>query len=195
MGNSKQKIGLYFGSFNPIHIGHMMIAEFMAEFTDLTEVWFVVSPQNPHKQKLTMLSERERLHMVQLAIGKDPRFKTCDIEFYLPKPSYTINTLTYLSEKNPTKQFVLIIGGDNLQSFSKWKNYEQILKYYYLYVYKRQGAIHNAELSENRIKLVDAPQIEISSSFIRKSIAAEKSVKYFLPNEVDEYIKHMNYYK
>lgn len=195
MLNNKSKIGLFFGSFNPIHIGHMMIAEYMAEFTDLSEVWFVVSPQNPHKQKLTMLNERERLHMVQLAIGKDIRFKTSDIEFYLPKPSYTINTLTYLSEKHPTKQFVLIIGGDNLQSFKKWKNYEKILEYYYLYVYKRQVSIKNNELLGSRVTIVDAPQIEISSSFIRKSIAAEKCVRYFLPREVDDYIKHMNYYR
>jgi nicotinate-nucleotide adenylyltransferase len=195
METNKPIIGLFFGSFNPVHIGHMAIAEFMVEHTDISEVWFVVSPQSPHKQKQSMLNERDRLYLVELAIDKDIRFQTCDIEFYLPKPSYTIHTLVYLSEKHPGKQFGLIVGGDNLQHFNKWKNYEQILKYYHLFVYKRPGALNENFLNNPHVHIVDAPQMEISSSFIRKSIVEGKSVNRYLPAKVSAYIERMNFYR
>ena len=189
------KVGLYFGSFNPIHIGHLAIANYMVEYSDLDEVWLVISPQNPLKKKSTLLNEYDRLKMVELAILDDLRIKPCDIEFRLPKPSYTIDTLTYLRERNPKVDFILIAGTDNFQSFHKWKNYEEILKQYQLYIYPRPGSDLGKYSDHNSIKLVNAPLMEISSSFIRDAIKNDNDIRYFLPKEVYRYIEKMNLYK
>jgi nicotinate-nucleotide adenylyltransferase len=189
------KIGLFFGSFNPIHIGHLAIANYMVEYSDLDEIWLVISPQNPLKKKKTLLNEYDRLKMVELALKDDFKIKPTDIEFRLPKPSYTIDTLTYLSERNPKHDFVLIVGTDNFQSFHKWKNYEQILKQYKLYVYPRPGYELGEYENHKSLSLINAPLIEISSSFIRESIKNNKDIKYFLPEEVYKYIEKMNLYR
>ena len=190
-----QKTGLFFGSFNPIHIGHMVLANYMLSFTDLDEVWFVVSPQNPLKEKHTLLAQNHRLYMVKLATENHPKFKASDIEFKLSKPSYTIHTLTHLKEKYPKKQFSLIMGMDNLQSFHKWKNYEQILNNHTLYVYPRLQS-HAGEFAKHpNIRITEAPVMEISSSFIRKAILDKKEVSAFMPEKVAAYVDEMNFYK
>ncbi len=189
-----KKTGLYFGSFNPVHIGHLAIANYIACYSDLGEIWFIVSPQNPFKDKQSLLAERQRLYMVNLAIAGDTRFKACDIEFSLPRPSYTINTLAYLSEKHPDRQFLPIVGSDNMKSFHKWKNSQQILEQYGLLVYPRLNAETNAHSMLNAT-VVDAPHIEISSSFIRNAIAEAKDVRHFLHPDVWKYIEEMNFYR
>jgi nicotinate-nucleotide adenylyltransferase len=189
------KIGLYFGSFNPIHIGHLAIANYLVEFSDLNEIWFVVSPQNPLKKKSSLLNEFDRFDMVELAVKGDLRFKATDIEFSLTKPSYTIDTLTYLSEKNPNHSFSLIVGADSLESFKKWKNYELILNQYKLYVYPRPDSDIESFKNHENVSVINAPLMEISSSFIRKSIKENKDIRYFLPLEVYKYIEKMNFYK
>jgi nicotinate-nucleotide adenylyltransferase len=189
------KVGLFFGSFNPIHVGHMVLANYMLEFTDLDRIWFVISPQNPLKNKSSLLHERYRLQMVQLATENNNKFKASDAEFKLSQPSYTVNTLAYLKEKHPKNQFVLIMGGDNLTTFHKWKNYEEILKYHEIYVYPRPGS-PEAELSKyTNVKIVNAPHMEISSTMIRNSIKEKKDIRYFLPEKVWEYIKEMHFYE
>lgn len=189
------KVGLFFGSFNPIHIGHLAIANYMVEYSDLDEIWLVISPQNPLKNKKSLLNEFERYKMVELALSDQDKIKPCDIEFRLSKPSYTIDTLTYLSERNPNHHFVLIMGTDNFQSFHKWKNHEEILKQYMIYAYPRPG-IGLGEFENNtNIKLIDAPLMEISSSFIRESIKNQKDIRFFLPSRVYDYIHKMNFYK
>jgi nicotinate-nucleotide adenylyltransferase len=193
--NRKKKIGLYFGSFNPIHNGHLMIAGYMAEYSDLKEIWFVISPQNPLKEKTTLLTDHHRLALVNVAIENDARFKSCDIEFKLPQPSYTINTLTYLQEKYPQKDFALIMGADNLENIDKWKNYEQILEHYSIYVYPRPGASGGAFKDHPKMNWVNAPNLEISSSFIRSAIRDRKNVSYFLPDMVYKYIQEMHFYE
>lgn len=193
MSNKKEVI-LFFGSFNPIHIGHLAMANYIVEFCDIDELWFVVTPQNPLKTKDSLLKDRDRQHLVQLAIGNYHKFKVSDIEFYLPKPNYTINTLTYLSEKYPQKQFSLLLGGDNLESFHKWKNYKIILEYYKIYVYKRPN-YHIPTFENSNINILEAPQIEISSSFIRQGISANKDMRFFLNEKVYNYIKEMNFWK
>lgn len=193
MYNNKE-IVLFFGSFNPIHIGHLAIANYVVEFVDVKELWFVVTPQNPLKKITNLLPDRERQYMVELAINKFPKFKVSDIEFNLPKPNYTINTLAYLQEKYPNRKFSLLIGGDNLESFTKWKNYEQILKNYKLYVYKRPN-YELAHYENSNIEILNAPQMEISSSFIRDAIKMNKDVRFFLPENVYDYMLKMNYYK
>lgn len=188
------KVGLFFGSFNPIHIGHLAIANYMVEYSDLDEVWLIISPHNPLKKKKTLLNEFDRYKMVELAVGNDIRIKPSNIEFSLPKPSYTIDTLTYLSEQHPKHQFVLIAGTDNFQSFHKWKNYEEILKNYQLYIYPRPGYTLGDYESHMSISLVNAPLMEISSSIIREAIKEKKDIRYFLPNNVYDYILKMNLY-
>ncbi len=189
------KVGLFFGSFNPIHIGHMAIAGYMLGFTEIDQIWFIVSPHNPHKRKESLLPYNNRLEMVHLAIGNDMRFKVSDIESRLPLPSYTIDTLTYLTEKNPNHDFSLIIGADNLKSFHKWKNADQIIKKFHRYIYPR-NEFNEDELNQHpNISYVKAPKIEISSSFIREANSAGKDVRYFLPEKVFEYIEKMNFYK
>jgi len=188
-------IGLFFGSFNPIHIGHLALAEYLVEFTDLEQVWFVVSPHNPLKPKESLLPENNRLEMVHLAVNEDSRFRVSDIEFRMPKPSYTIDTLSYLNEKFPDHNFSLIMGADNLESFHKWKNAGLIIKKYHRYIYPRHGSSGEELKSHENITLLDAPKIEISSSFLRQAIKDGRTVRHFLPARVFEYIDEMNFYK
>ena len=189
------KVGLFFGSFNPIHIGHTAIANYMIEYSDLDEVWFVVSPHNPLKDKKSLLDDYQRLEMVRFAIEDDFRFRVTDIEFRLPQPSYTIDTLTYLHEKYPKNKFCLIVGGDNLSSFHKWKNYQKILDYYPLYVYARPGFKKDDFSASGNIQFFEAPQMEISSSFIRQGIKEEKNLRHFLAPKVWTYLNEMHFYQ
>src|SRR6185436_11230929 len=175
------KIGLFFGSFIPIHSGHLVIAGYMSEFTDLDQVWLVVSPHNPLKLKNSLLQDYHRLSLVRAAIGHNRKLKASDIEFKLPKPSYTIHTLVHLSELHPEHHFVLILGSDTLSTLGKWKNYEQILEHYELYVYPRPGNNGGEFESHEKVKKVDAPLMEISASFIRESIRNKKDVRYMMP--------------
>ena len=189
------KIGLFFGSFNPIHVGHLIIANFMATQTDLREIWMVVSPQNPLKEKSSLARDHDRLHLVRLAMEDSPNLKASNIEFDLPKPSYTIDTLTYLSEKYPSNEFVLIMGGDNLATLHKWKNYEKILEYYQVYVYQRPSYELGELATYPKIQLFEAPLMQISASFIRKSIKGEKSIRYLVSDKVYEYLEGSSLYK
>ncbi|HPF97541.1 MAG: nicotinate (nicotinamide) nucleotide adenylyltransferase [Flavobacteriaceae bacterium] len=191
------KVGLYFGTFNPIHIGHLVIANHMVEFSDLDQVWFVVTPQSPFKTKQSMLDNYQRLEMVYRATEDYPKLRPSDIEFNLPQPNYTINTLVYLQEKYTNYEFALIMGEDNLNSFHKWKNYEVILENHELYVYPRisQDTTENDLRQSKKVHLIDAPIMEISSTFIRNSIKQGKLVKPLLPNRVWEYLDEMNFYK
>lgn len=175
------KIGLLFGSFNPVHIGHLAIANYMAEFTDLNEVWLVVSPHNPHKQKEQLENARVRLAQVRRALGKHRKIKVSDIEFALPRPSKTIVTLELLKKKYPQHRFSLIIGEDNLAGFHRWKNYEKILKEFRLFVYPRSGAGRKKLIGHRNVQVVKAPLLDISSTFIRNAIKKKKDVRYFLP--------------
>ncbi|HKC66607.1 MAG TPA: nicotinate (nicotinamide) nucleotide adenylyltransferase [Bacteroidia bacterium] len=190
-----KKTGLFFGSFNPIHIGHLALANYMVSFTDLDEVWFVVSPHNPLKEKQSLLAQNHRLYMVKLATENYPKFKASDIEFKLSQPSYTINTLAHLKEKYPKKNFSLIMGMDNLQNFNKWKNYEQILEKHSIYVYPRQQSHAGDFINHPNIKITEAPVMEISSSFIRKAILDKKDVTCFMPEKVAAYVDEMNFYR
>lgn len=186
------KVGLFFGSFNPIHIGHMIIANIMQDQTDLDEIWFVVSPQNPFKSRKSLLHEFDRLRMVELAIGKNYRFRACDVEFHMPKPSYTVDTLSYLSDKHPHHEFKLVIGGDNLKSFHKWKNSEAILEYYGLYVYPRPNETFVIE--HPNVHYIESPMIDISATFIRNAIKNGHSVKYLLQESVEDYIRDKKFF-
>lgn len=191
-------IGLYFGTFNPIHIGHLIIANHMVEHSDLDEVCLVVSPHNPFKDKKSLLDNHHRLAMVQLAIEDFPKLKASDIEFKLPQPSYTTNTLAYLTEKYPNHQFSLIMGEDNLRNFHKWKNYELILKNHFIYIYPRVKTDDEKETSmihHQKIKMIEAPMIQISATSIRNWIKNKKNVLPLLPKKVWNYIDEMNFYK
>lgn len=191
----KKKIGLFFGSFNPIHIGHLIIAEYIVEHTDLKELWFVVSPCNPLKKKQSLLNDHQRLYMVNIAIEDDPRFRSCDIEFKLPQPSYTVNTLLHLAEKYPDKEFCLIMGEDNLDCIEKWFNYQYILDNYQIYVYPRDDFKTENKRNLPNIHYVDAPKIGISATMIRQSIQEKKSVKYLLTEKVMKYVEDMGLYR
>jgi nicotinate-nucleotide adenylyltransferase len=189
------KIGLYFGSFNPIHHGHLIIAKHVLQHTDLQQLWLVVTPHNPLKQSTTLLDEYQRLHLVNLALDGETQIKSSSIEFQLPKPSYTIDTLTYLSEKYPTHQFAVIMGSDSLLNISKWKNPEQLLAQYAVYVYERP-LFHVEHLPANTIQVLkDVPMLEISSTYIRQLIKQKKSIRYLLPDKVAEEIEKNNYYR
>lgn len=188
------KIGLYFGSFNPVHIGHCIIASHMVQNTNLEKVWLVVSPQNPFKESASLLNEYHRLHLVKLAVENEINIKASDIEFYLPRPSYTIDTLTYLKEKHPEHEFSIIIGSDGLQNFHKWKNAAVLAKDYTLYVYKRFGFEIVNPLNA-RIEMAEAPLLQISSTHIREMIKKSKSVRYLVPDKVLEEIELYHYYK
>ena len=192
--NKTVKTGLFFGSFNPIHIGHMILAEYMVEYTPLQEVWFVVSPQNPLKEKNSLLADYHRLAMVNIAVEDDARMRSCNIEFKMSQPSYTIDTLTYLGEKHPGRQFVLIGGTDILPSFHKWKNYEELLKQYEIYIYNRPFYDAGDYRNHPSITFYDAPLIEISASFIRDSIKKGKDIRYMLPEKVYTYVREMHFY-
>ena len=187
------KIGLYFGSFNPVHIGHLIIGSYVANNTDVDQVWFVISPHNPLKKSSTLLNEYHRLHLVQLAIDQDEQLKASNIEFKLPRPSYTIDTLTYLSEKYPNYSFTVIMGSDSFQNISRWKNYEQILNNYSIYVYLRPG--FEVKTTTANVKILKAPLLEISSTEIRETIKAGKSIRYLVPEKVQEEIDRNGYYK
>lgn len=183
------KIGLFFGSFNPVHVGHMIIANHMLNHTDLDSVWLVVSPHNPLKQKKTLAKDYDRLHLVNLAIGDELNLKASDIEFKLPHPSYTIDTMAYLEEKYPDKEFNLIMGGDNLYNFHKWKNYELLIKKYRILIYKRPEYELPDLIDHENVVVAEAPLLNISSSYIRKLLKEKKSIKYLVPDKVYEYLK------
>ena len=191
-----KKIGLFFGTFNPVHIGHIVLANHFAEHTDLAEIWLVVTPQNPFKQKTRLLPNRQRFEMVYLATESYPKLKPSDIEFDLPKPNYTSDTLMYLEEKFPGKKFSLIIGEDNLVHFHKWKNYEVLLERYGLYVYPRKNdkPIPEQFINHPKVRLVDAPEMEISSSKIRTWVKEGKNVRPLLPFKSWQYLDEMNFY-
>lgn len=188
------RIGLFFGSFNPIHIGHLIIANTMATTTDLEQVWFVVSPQNPFKKTKSLLHEFDRFDMVERAIADNSRLKATDIEFSMPKPSYTIDTLTRLSEKYPQHTFALIMGEDNLEQFANWKNYDKILDYYGLYVYPRPRATESEFKNHSRVRVVAAPLLDISATFIRDCIRSNRSIRYMVPDVVEEMIIRKKFY-
>ena len=188
------KIGLFFGSFNPMHIGHKIIASYMAEFSDFEKVLFVVSPENPLKKKKTLLDQNYRLQIMKAEVEGNAKLAVSDIEFSMPQPSYTIDTLVHLKEDYPDNEYALIMGSDNLQNFHKWKNYEQILENYSIYVYPRPGIEING--THHNIHIInDAPQMEISASFIRDSIKQGKDVSYLMPEKAWKYIDEMNFYK
>ena len=191
------KIGLYFGTFNPIHTGHLIIANHMAEHSDLDQIWMVVTPHNPLKNKDTLLDDYQRLQLVFLATEEYPKIKPSDIEFKLPQPNYTVNTLVHLQEKYPQHSFSLIMGEDNLKSLHKWKNYEIILQNYEIYVYPRISSDEDNLTFKNhpKIHFIDAPIVEISSTFIRVNIKNKMNVRPLLPAKVWEYIDHNNLYK
>jgi nicotinate-nucleotide adenylyltransferase len=202
------KVGLYFGTFNPIHVGHLIIANYMSDFLDLENVWLVVSPQNPLKQNTALLADYHRLAMVRVAIEDNPGLKASAIEFDLPKPSYTATTLAFLKEKYPENEFSLIMGEDNLRTFHKWKNHEVILKNHAIYVYPRVLTFQEEEnmrekntleqgkyFSHPNIHLCDAPVMKVSSSYIRSAIKAGKDVRYLLTEPVFRYVSEMNFYK
>jgi len=187
-------IGLYFGSFNPIHIGHLIIANHVLNETSIDKIWFIVSPQNPFKESKTLLNEFDRLHLVRVATQDDNRIKCSDIEFNLPKPSYTSNTLTFLSEKYPEHQFSIIMGSDSYQNLDKWKNYETIINNYSIYVYKREGYEIKKTFDKEAVVL-NAPIIQISASQIREQIRSAKSIRYLVPEIVREEIESRKFYK
>lgn len=189
------KIGLFFGSFNPIHNGHLALADYFIKNTDLDQIWFVVTPHNPLKPKATLLNDYKRLELVQLAIEDYPKFRASKIEFNLPQPNYTIHTLAHLKEKYPTHQFVLILGEDNLANFDKWKNHEVILEQYELYVYPRPGVEAKKFKNHPHVKMVDAPNMDVSSTFIRESIRNKKTVENLLPEKVWQYIDDYHLYE
>jgi len=192
--NTNQKIGLFFGSFNPIHVGHMIIANIMAENTDLNKVWFVVSPQNPFKPSKGLLHEFDRYDMVKAAIADHYKLEVSDVEFNLSKPSYTIHTLAYLTEKFPGKEFKVIIGEDNLENFAKWKNHEQILDQFGLYVYPRPH-VTNSDLKRHpNVKMIEAPLLDISATYIRNCIKNNKSIRYLVPEPVEQLIRLKHFY-
>ncbi len=188
------QIGLYFGSFNPIHVGHLIIANHILNETEINKIWFIVSPQNPFKESKTLLNEFDRLHLVRLAVQDDPRIKCSDIEFGLPKPSYTSNTLAFLSEKYPEHKFSIIMGSDSFQNINKWKNYESIISNYPIYVYKRDGHEINNFLSKD-VVVMDAPILQISASQIRETIKSGRSIRYLVPETVREEIETRKFYK
>ena len=188
------KIGLFFGSFNPIHHGHLMVASYIANHTDLQQIWLVVSPQNPHKTQSSLLNEYDRLHLAQLAIENDDQIKVSDIEFKLPKPSYTIDTLTYLEEKFPQHEFYIIMGGDSFQNLPKWKNFETLVKNYQFIVYRRPGF----DITENygaNMQYFEAPMLELSATLIRNNCKDGITIRYLVPEDVRLEIERCNYFK
>lgn len=191
----KAHVGLFFGTFNPVHVGHMIIAQHMLEYSDMDQLWFMVTPHNPHKKKSTLLDDRQRLHMVDLAITDHVRMKASDEEFGLPQPSYTVTTLTHLSEKYPDKKFSLIMGMDNLESFHKWKNFDRIIEQHDLYVYPRPGHDGGQFKDHPKVHIIDAPNMEISATRIRAALQEGKDMSYMVPMEVWEYLKSGSFYR
>ncbi len=187
-------IGLYFGSFNPIHTGHLIVANHVVSNTEIDKIWFVVSPHNPLKDAHSLLNEYDRLHLVNLAIEDNPKFRGSNVEFHLPKPSYTIDTLTYLTEKFPLERFSVIMGADSFQNIHRWKNFEQLVEQYSIVVYNRPGFEIRDTYGAN-VTILDAPLLQISSTFIRKQVKDKKSIKYIVPLAVEEYIQANRYYQ
>lgn len=195
ISHSKMKIALFFGSFNPIHTGHLIVAQVIAEQTDTDKVWFVISPQNPFKKKSSLLHEFDRLDMVRTAINDNSNFDASDIEFRMSKPSFTIDTLARLQDKYPQHEFRLIIGGDNLKHFQKWKNHEKILEFFGLYVYPRPNMDYNSPFLEHpNVEIIKAPLLDISATFIRNALQNNQSIKYLVPDEVEALIRLKKYY-
>lgn len=188
-------IGLYFGSFNPIHTGHLIIANHVLEHADLDKIWFVVSPHNPLKESHSLLNEYDRLHLVELAIKNNNKFRVSNVEFHLPKPSYTIDTLTYLTEKFPLEKFSVIMGSDSYQNLPRWKNYTKILEFYKIIIFERPGFIVDKEGLPKNVSVLKAPLLEISSTHIRTQIREHKSIRYLVPDEVLECIADNRYYQ
>jgi nicotinate-nucleotide adenylyltransferase len=188
------KVGLYFGSFNPIHVGHLIIARHILNEHYVDQVWFILSPQNPLKQQSSLLNEYHRQHLVQLCLEGESKMKCSTIEFKLPKPSFTIDTLVHLKEKYSTYSWQIILGSDSLQNITKWKNSEKLLKDYKFLVYKRPGFTEN-HIQQNNIQILEAPLLDISSTQIRTLIKAEKSVRYYVTDAVYDEITNNNYYK
>lgn len=188
------KVGLFFGSFNPIHHGHLIIANLTLEHTELDQIWFVISPQSPFKKKGSLLKEQDRLYLVQLAIEDNPNFRATDIEFRMPKPSYTIDTLVYLKEKYPQHIFSLIMGEDNVVQIDNWKNGDIIKRDYTIYVYKRDVE-NDQEINHPKIKVLNFPYLDISATYIRALIKNKKSAKYLLPENVWKYIEDYKFYR
>lgn len=187
-------IGLYFGSFNPVHIGHLIIANHVANNTNLNQVWFVVSPQNPFKSSSFLLNQYHRLHMIKSAIDGENKLRASSVEFKLPKPSFTVDTLAYLKEKHPAHRFSLIMGSDGFKNLNKWKNYEVIIKNYQIYIYTRPGFDITNNLGAN-IVILDAPLLEISSTRIRELVKEKKSIRFLVPDPVQEEILSNHYYR
>lgn len=190
-----KKTGLFFGSFNPIHVGHLIIANSMLTGSELEEVWFVVSPQNPLKERSTLLADYHRLQMVRVAIEENYKMRACDVEFHLPIPSYTVVTLAHLGELYPDREFSLIMGSDNLDNFHRWRNYEHILENYEIFVYPRPGHDGGDLASHPHVHLVDVPMMDISSSYIRERISKRQSVEYLLTEPVYKYLTEMHFYE
>ena len=191
-----RKVGLFFGSFNPIHTGHLIIANYMANYTELDEVWLVVSPHNPLKKKDSLINMYDRLEMVNLAIERTENIRSSTVEFSLPQPSYTIDTLTHLREKYPTITFALIMGSDNLLSLKKWKNYEIILRDYHIQVYPRPDYPPSPEWAQHpSVTITDTPLMEFSSTFIRNAVKDGKNIRYFVPESVMAFIESKGLYK
>ena len=189
------KIGLYFGSFNPVHHGHLIIASHVADFTPLEQVWLVVSPQNPLKQNNTLINENHRKHLIDLAIEGEPHLRSSNIEFKLPRPSYTIDTLTYASEQYPQHRFAIVMGGDSFSNIKKWKNYNVLLKRYQVFIYNRPGFIVDPETVKARnVSVLNAPLLDISSTHVREMIRQKKSIRYLVPDIVKEEIEAHQYY-
>lgn len=195
MTSKKRRTALFFGSFNPIHVGHLVIANTMVQQEGVDELWFVVSPQNPLKERATLLADHHRLEMVRRAVDDNYRLKVCDIEMHLPIPSYTVVTLAALREKYAEREFSLIMGSDNLQTFERWRNYEYILENYKIYVYPRPGSERCALRSHPNVTMAEVPMMDISSSYIRQQIAARRDVRYLLTEPVYEYLTEMHFYE
>lgn len=193
----KSNIGLYFGTFNPIHIGHLAIANYLIENSNLDEIWMVVTPHNPHKKKSTLLEDYQRLHMVHIATQEYYKIKPSNVEFSLPQPNYTVNTLAHLTEKHPNTEFTIIMGEDNLKGLHKWKNYQVILDDYHIIVYPRisEGTVLADLLNHDSVTRIEAPIMEISSTMLRNAIKAGKDLRYFMHHKVHEYIDEMGFYK
>ncbi len=189
-----KNVGLYFGSFNPIHTGHLIIASYIANYTTINEIWFVVSPQNPFKNPASLLNQEHRLSLVKIAIEGDPRLKASNVEFKLPRPSYTADTLSYLSEKYPKNNFSVIMGSDGFFNIEKWKNYDFILKNYNIYVYRRPSFPLDGKYLK-LVTLLDAPLLDISSTLIRQHLKEKKSIRFLVPDNVLEEIEEKGYYK
>src|SRR5215216_2154424 len=188
------KIGLFFGSFNPIHNGHLIIANHILNETPLNKIWFIISPQNPFKESSSLLNSYDRLHLVRKAIESDPRMKGSDIEFNLPKPSYTSTTLAYLAEKYPEHEFSIIIGSDSFQNLGKWKNFEYIVNNYHIIIYKRPG-FEVTNILEAKIEIMNAPLLEISATYIRELIRKNKSIKYLVPESIEQEVQHNRFFQ